>query len=110
MVDANSAVVFERLATLLPKGKRADFARVQGTECIGVAEIEIGPIASPWLRLEERVADPRRRLVAINVFGNHVEVAAHQHRQIFIPPGTQLLHEPVHPGALVRKILWSSGV
>lgn len=40
MIDANAAIVFERLAKIIPKRELTSLARMQGTKRIGIAEIE----------------------------------------------------------------------
>ena len=91
MVDANASIMFERLPKVIPKSELAALARMQRPERVRVAETEQRPVPRPRLRLEERVMDPRGRLVAINIFWNNIEVAANHHRQAVLPPGDHLL-------------------
>ena len=81
MVDTNAAIVLERLPEIIPEGELAGLVRMQRSEGVGIAETEQRPVPCSRLRLEQRVTDPRGRLVAIDVLGNNIEVAANQHRQ-----------------------------
>src|ERR1700722_16982909 len=68
MVDTNAAVVLERLPEIIPESELSGLVRMERPKRVGIAELEQSAISCPRLRLEERVADPRCRLVTIDVF------------------------------------------
>ncbi len=52
VVNANTAVLLERLTEVIPEGELSGFAGVQVTECIGVAQREHRPITLARFGLE----------------------------------------------------------
>src|ERR1700677_3731233 len=91
MVDTNATIMFKRLSPIIPEGELAALVRMQRTERVRIAKSEQRPVACPRFRLKQRIMDPRGRLVAIDIFRDYIEVAANQHRQIFLSPGPHLL-------------------
>src|SRR5580704_7381885 len=70
MVDTDAAIVLEGLSEVIPERELAAFVRVQRPERVGIAETEQRTISRPRLGLEQRVADPGGRVVAIDVLRN----------------------------------------
>ncbi len=105
MVDANAAIMLERLPEVIPEGELPGLLRMQRAEGIAVAKAEQGTVSRSRLRLEERVMDPRGRLVTVDILGDDIEVAADQHGHIFFQPSAHLLMQPIHPGQLVGELI-----
>lgn len=110
VVDADAAVVLERLAEEVPISEEAALARMKGAEGVDVAEVEQGAITGTGLGLEEGVARPGGGLVAVDVLGDDVEVAADDGRDRVVAPKGELADEAVHPIELVGELVRADGV
>ena len=104
MIDPNTSVVFERLPEIVPIREFADYSGVQPTKGVNVTKFEHASISSAGLRLEQCVASPRCRLVAVNILWNNVEVSAYDCRYVTLEPQFHLHKKTVHPGQLVLKL------
>ncbi len=110
VVDADAAVVLEGLAEVVPEGELAGLVRVEMAEGVGVAESEEGAVGGAGLGLKEGVADPGGGLVAVDVFGDDVEVAADDCGSGGLEPAGHLLEQALHPGELVGELVGADGV
>ncbi len=110
VINADAAVVLEGLAEEVPVGEEAALAGVQRAEGVDVAEVEHRAIAGAGLGLKEGVAGPGGGLVAIDVFGNDVEVAADYGRYGVVAPKGELADEAVHPVELVGELVSTNRV
>jgi hypothetical protein len=110
VVDADSSIVLECLAEVVPERELSGLSRMQGSESICVAQSEQGPIARTRFRLKQCIVNPRCRLVAIDVFRDHIEVASDERWHFVLKPKIHLLFEPVHPSQLVRELLRSNRI
>src|SRR5215469_13157964 len=75
MVDANPPVILKCVPEVIPIRKTPAFARMQIAKRVDVADSQIRAITRSWLGLKQRIVDPRRGLVAVDVLRNHVEIA-----------------------------------
>ena len=48
--------------------------------------------------------------MTVDIFGNHVEVAADEGGSLTLPPEAHLAIEPIHPGEFVLELLGADGV
>ncbi len=110
MVDADAAVVLEGLAEVVPEGELAGFVGVELAEGIGVAEGEKGAVGGAGFWLEEGVTEPRCGLVAVDVFGDDVEVAADNGGDGGGEPAGHLSLKASHPGELIGELVGADGV
>lgn len=110
VVDADAAVVLEGVAEVVPVGEVAGFVGVQGAEGVGVAQVEHGAIAGARFGLKEGVAKPMGGFVAVDVFGDDVEVAADDGGCGVVEPLAHVFHEAVHPGEFVAEFAGADGV
>ena len=110
VVDADAAVVLKGLAEVVPEGELAGFAGVEVAEGVGVAEVEEGAVGGAGFGLEEGVAEPGGGLVAVDVFGDDVEVAADDGGDGGLEPAGHLYLEALHPGELVGELVGADGV
>src|SRR5215470_8324885 len=97
MVDSYTSIVLKRLPKVIPKCEVSYFAHVQRPERIRVANTQHRTIAVSRLRLKQGIVLPRRRLVAVDVLRNYVEIAADESRHTVLFPSNHLLSQPIHP-------------
>ncbi len=110
VIDADAAVVLEGLAEVVPKGELSGFVRVEGAEGVGVAEGEEGAVGGAGFGLEEGVAQPRGGLMAVDVFGDDVEVAADDSGGGGGEPCGHLELQAGHPGEFVGELFGADGI
>ena len=110
VIDADAAILFEGPQEVVPEGEPAGFSRMEGAKCIDVAHIEHGAETGAGLGLEKGVGHPVRRLVAVDVLGDDVEIAADHSGSGRAAPGGHLQDESVHPVELVEEFVAACGV
>src|SRR5438105_2220286 len=104
VVDADAAVALERLAEIVPVRELPTDAGIQRPERVGISHAQHCAVSVARFGLEEGVALPVLRLVAVDVLRNHVEVSADYGWRTGLQPCCHLPHKPLHPVQLVMEV------
>lgn len=110
VIDADAAILFECAEEVVPEGELTGFTGMQGAKGVHVAHIEHSAEAGAGFRLEKGVGHPVRWLVAVDVFGDDIEIAANHGGRGGAAPGGHLQDEAIHPVKLVKEFVAAGGI
>ncbi len=103
MVDTQPRVGLPVLAEVIPEGIDA-LVRVARAQRIGPALCQQAAVAFPALGLQQRVLEPRARVVDVLVGRHHVEVAGQHHRMATVIQALRVTDQALEPRQLVVEL------
>src|ERR1035441_6392068 len=104
MIDANASIVLESQPKIIPERELAALIGVQRPKGVCIAHVQHCAIPGARLRLEERIVDPGRRLVTIDVLWDNVKIPANDRGNRALQPDAHLGGETLHPCQLVFEL------
>lgn len=105
MIDPDAAIVFESLPKIVPESKSAALFRMEMPKSIRISELEHCAVSSPGFGLKQSIAHPRRRLMAVDILGNHIEVSADEGGHLVFQQRFEVLMQAIHPGQFVGEVV-----